>query len=74
MSSSRCDLCLHVDLQAQIVLLVILLGAIANYFIGSFILVENKEPKGFFGYSGQSEQMSSSSGSYPDQFEVQILN
>ncbi|XP_056275589.1 solute carrier family 12 member 2-like isoform X2 [Pseudoliparis swirei] len=39
------------EAKAQIVLLVILLAAIANYFIGSFIAVENKEPKGFFGYS-----------------------
>lgn len=40
--------------QAQIVLLVILLAAIANYFIGSFISIESKEPKGFFGYHCQS--------------------
>ncbi|XP_060927236.1 solute carrier family 12 member 2-like [Limanda limanda] len=40
------------EAKAQIILLIILLGAIANYFIGSFITVENKEPKGFFGYSG----------------------
>ncbi|TNN44247.1 Solute carrier family 12 member 2 [Liparis tanakae] len=39
------------EAKAQIVLLFILLAAIANYFIGSFIAVENKEPKGFFGYS-----------------------
>lgn len=39
--------------QAQIVLLVILLGAIANYFIGSFMSTESKEPKGFFGYHSQ---------------------
>ncbi|XP_038559754.1 solute carrier family 12 member 2-like [Micropterus salmoides] len=38
------------EAKAQIVLLVILLGAIFNYFIGSFISVESKEPKGFFGY------------------------
>uniref|UniRef100_A0AAQ4Q5F2 Solute carrier family 12 member 2 n=1 Tax=Gasterosteus aculeatus aculeatus TaxID=481459 RepID=A0AAQ4Q5F2_GASAC len=36
--------------EAKIVLLVILLAAIANYFIGSFISTESKEPKGFFGY------------------------
>lgn len=40
--------------QAQIVLLVILLGAIANYFIGSFMPTESKEPKGVFGYNSQS--------------------
>lgn len=39
--------------QAQIVLLVILLAAIANYFIGSFMSAESKEPKGFFGYRSQ---------------------
>lgn len=39
--------------QAQIVLLVILLAAIANYFIGSFMSIEDKEPKGFFGYHSQ---------------------
>ncbi|XP_042276253.1 solute carrier family 12 member 2-like [Thunnus maccoyii] len=38
------------EAKAQIVLLVILLGAIANYFIGSFMPTESKEPKGFFGY------------------------
>lgn len=40
--------------QAQIVLLVILLAAIVNYFIGSFMPTESKKPKGFFGYHGQS--------------------
>uniref|UniRef100_A0A8D3CVQ7 Solute carrier family 12 member 2 n=1 Tax=Scophthalmus maximus TaxID=52904 RepID=A0A8D3CVQ7_SCOMX len=39
------------EAKAQIVLLVILLGAIANYFIGSFIPTDSKEPKGFFGYN-----------------------
>nr|AGX01628.1 Na+:K+:2Cl- cotransporter 1b [Monopterus albus] len=38
------------EAKAQLVLLVILLGAIANYFIGSFMPTESKEPKGFFGY------------------------
>ncbi|XP_040897452.1 solute carrier family 12 member 2-like [Toxotes jaculatrix] len=38
------------EAKAQIVLLIILLGAIANYFIGSFMAIESKEPKGFFGY------------------------
>uniref|UniRef100_A0A3Q3J1F2 Solute carrier family 12 member 2 n=1 Tax=Monopterus albus TaxID=43700 RepID=A0A3Q3J1F2_MONAL len=38
------------EAKAQLVLLVILLGAIANYFIGSFMPTERKEPKGFFGY------------------------
>uniref|UniRef100_A0A665V4D0 Solute carrier family 12 member 2-like n=1 Tax=Echeneis naucrates TaxID=173247 RepID=A0A665V4D0_ECHNA len=38
------------EAKAQIVLLIILLGAIANYFIGTFMPVESKEPKGFFGY------------------------
>uniref|UniRef100_A0A3Q1IF20 Solute carrier family 12 member 2 n=1 Tax=Anabas testudineus TaxID=64144 RepID=A0A3Q1IF20_ANATE len=39
------------EAKAQIVLLVILLGAIVNYFIGSFMPTESKEPKGFFGYN-----------------------
>ncbi|XP_059193000.1 solute carrier family 12 member 2-like [Centropristis striata] len=39
------------EAKAQIVLLVILLAAIANYFIGTFMAVESKEPKGFFGYN-----------------------
>ncbi|XP_016898719.1 solute carrier family 12 member 2 isoform X2 [Cynoglossus semilaevis] len=38
------------EAKAQIVLLIILLGAIANYFIGTFMPTESKEPKGFFGY------------------------
>uniref|UniRef100_A0A672ZSE8 Solute carrier family 12 member 2 n=1 Tax=Sphaeramia orbicularis TaxID=375764 RepID=A0A672ZSE8_9TELE len=38
------------EAKAQIVLLVILLAAIGNYFIGSFMATEDKEPKGFFGY------------------------
>uniref|UniRef100_A0A3B3BCR0 Solute carrier family 12 member 2 n=1 Tax=Oryzias melastigma TaxID=30732 RepID=A0A3B3BCR0_ORYME len=38
------------EAKAQIVLLVILLGAIANFFIGTFMPSENKKPKGFFGY------------------------
>uniref|UniRef100_A0A7N8WM32 Solute carrier family 12 member 3 n=1 Tax=Mastacembelus armatus TaxID=205130 RepID=A0A7N8WM32_9TELE len=38
------------EAKAQIVLLVILLGAIVNYFLGSFMPTEHKEPKGFFGY------------------------
>ncbi|KAK7145418.1 hypothetical protein R3I93_013216 [Phoxinus phoxinus] len=39
------------EAKAQIVLLVILAAAIVNYFIGSFIPVESKEPKGFFSYN-----------------------
>ncbi|XP_068166257.1 solute carrier family 12 member 2-like [Antennarius striatus] len=39
------------EAKAQIVLLVILLAAIANYFIGSFMSIESKEPMGFFGYN-----------------------
>ncbi|XP_054629510.1 solute carrier family 12 member 2-like [Dunckerocampus dactyliophorus] len=38
------------EAKAQMVLLVILLGAIGNYFIGSFMATEDKKPKGFFGY------------------------
>ncbi|XP_033827933.1 solute carrier family 12 member 2-like [Periophthalmus magnuspinnatus] len=39
------------EAKAQIVLLVILLAAIVNYFIGTFIPTKSKEPKGFFGYN-----------------------
>uniref|UniRef100_A0A8C7XWI5 Solute carrier family 12 member 3 n=2 Tax=Oryzias sinensis TaxID=183150 RepID=A0A8C7XWI5_9TELE len=38
------------EAKAQIVLLVILLGAIANFFIGTVMPSENKKPKGYFGY------------------------
>uniref|UniRef100_A0A669BE93 Solute carrier family 12 member 2 n=1 Tax=Oreochromis niloticus TaxID=8128 RepID=A0A669BE93_ORENI len=38
------------EAKAQIVLLVILLAAIVNFFFGSFMPSESKEPKGFFGY------------------------
>ncbi|XP_061881166.1 solute carrier family 12 member 2-like isoform X1 [Entelurus aequoreus] len=38
------------EAKAQMVLLVILLGAIVNYFIGSFMTTEDKKSKGFFGY------------------------
>lgn len=39
------------EAKAQIVLLVILLAAIGNYFIGTFMPSTSKEPKGFFGYN-----------------------
>lgn len=39
------------EAKAQIVLLIILLAAIFNYFIGSFISIESKKPEGFFGYN-----------------------
>ncbi|XP_035296030.1 solute carrier family 12 member 2 isoform X3 [Cricetulus griseus] len=38
------------EAKAQIVLLVILLLAIADFVIGTFISLESKKPKGFFGY------------------------
>ncbi|XP_051971596.1 solute carrier family 12 member 2 [Xyrauchen texanus] len=38
------------EAKAQIFLLVILVTAIFNYFIGAFIPVESKEKYGFFGY------------------------
>ncbi|ELW49207.1 Solute carrier family 12 member 2 [Tupaia chinensis] len=38
------------EAKAQIVLLVILLLAIADFVIGTFIPLESKKPKGFFGY------------------------
>ncbi|CAL1568193.1 unnamed protein product [Knipowitschia caucasica] len=40
------------EAKAQIFLLVVLITAIVNYFIGSFISVKAKEPSGFFGYDG----------------------
>ncbi|XP_016115264.1 solute carrier family 12 member 2-like [Sinocyclocheilus grahami] len=41
------------EAKAQIVLMVILVAAICNYFIGSFISLKSKEPQGFFGYNDQ---------------------
>ncbi|KAI1900257.1 hypothetical protein AGOR_G00048130 [Albula goreensis] len=38
------------EAKAQIILLIILITAIFNYFIGSFIPLEFKKPQGFFGY------------------------
>uniref|UniRef100_A0A3Q3DZK0 Solute carrier family 12 member 3 n=1 Tax=Hippocampus comes TaxID=109280 RepID=A0A3Q3DZK0_HIPCM len=38
------------EAKAQIVLLLVLLAAIANYFIGSLIPSQDKKPRGFFGY------------------------
>ncbi|XP_068609282.1 solute carrier family 12 member 2 [Brachionichthys hirsutus] len=38
------------EAKAQIFLLIVLVTAIFNYFIGSFITVESKESVGFFGY------------------------
>ncbi|XP_041914609.1 solute carrier family 12 member 2 [Alosa sapidissima] len=40
------------EAKAQIFLLFILISAIFNYFIGSFIKVESKKAYGFFGYDG----------------------
>lgn len=36
--------------QAQIFLLIILITAIFNYFIGTFIPIDSKKPQGFFSY------------------------
>ncbi|XP_055980376.1 solute carrier family 12 member 2 isoform X2 [Sorex fumeus] len=41
------------EAKAQIVLLVILLLAIADFIIGTFIPLENKKPKGFFSYKAE---------------------
>ncbi|XP_015676880.1 solute carrier family 12 member 2 [Protobothrops mucrosquamatus] len=41
------------EAKAQIVLLVILLIAIADFIIGTFIPFENKKPEGFFGYKAE---------------------
>ncbi|XP_036450460.1 solute carrier family 12 member 2 [Colossoma macropomum] len=40
------------EAKAQIFLLVVLISAIFNYFIGTFIPFESKEKYGFFGYDG----------------------
>ncbi|KAM4614648.1 solute carrier family 12 member 2 [Polymixia lowei] len=40
------------EAKAQIFLLVVLITAIINYFIGTFIPVKSKESMGFFGYDG----------------------
>ncbi|XP_052631218.1 solute carrier family 12 member 2-like isoform X4 [Harpia harpyja] len=40
-------------LKAQIVLLVILILAIGDFVIGTFIPLDNKKPKGFFGYKAE---------------------
>nr|XP_033784861.1 solute carrier family 12 member 2 [Geotrypetes seraphini] len=40
------------EAKAQIVLLIILLLAIGDFIIGTFIPMEDKKPKGFFGYKG----------------------
>uniref|UniRef100_A0A8D0DBP4 Solute carrier family 12 member 2 n=1 Tax=Sander lucioperca TaxID=283035 RepID=A0A8D0DBP4_SANLU len=40
------------EAKAQIFLLVVLVTAIFNYFIGTFIPVQAKESEGFFGYHG----------------------
>uniref|UniRef100_UPI003AAAB7C7 solute carrier family 12 member 2 isoform X2 n=1 Tax=Centroberyx gerrardi TaxID=166262 RepID=UPI003AAAB7C7 len=40
------------EAKAQIFLLIVLITAIINYFIGSFIPVKSKESMGFFGYDG----------------------
>ncbi|XP_004697035.2 solute carrier family 12 member 2, partial [Echinops telfairi] len=41
------------EAKAQIVLLVILLLAIADFIIGTFIPLDSKKPKGFFGYKSE---------------------
>uniref|UniRef100_A0A8C2EDW0 Solute carrier family 12 member 2 n=1 Tax=Cyprinus carpio TaxID=7962 RepID=A0A8C2EDW0_CYPCA len=43
------------EAKAQIFLLFILVTAIFNYFIGTFIPVESKEKFGFFSYDGKNE-------------------
>ncbi|XP_053195973.1 solute carrier family 12 member 2 isoform X1 [Scomber japonicus] len=40
------------EAKAQIFLLIVLIAAIINYFIGTFIPVKSKESLGFFGYDG----------------------
>nr|XP_033951270.1 solute carrier family 12 member 2 isoform X2 [Pseudochaenichthys georgianus] len=38
------------EAKAQIFLLIVLIAAIINYFIGTFIPIKSKEPLGYFGY------------------------
>ncbi|KAL3041279.1 hypothetical protein OYC64_019472 [Pagothenia borchgrevinki] len=38
------------EAKAQIFLLIVLIAAIINYFIGTFIPIKSKEPFGYFGY------------------------
>uniref|UniRef100_A0A672I4U1 Solute carrier family 12 member 2 n=1 Tax=Salarias fasciatus TaxID=181472 RepID=A0A672I4U1_SALFA len=40
------------EAKAQIFLLIVLITAIINYFIGTFIPVKSKQASGFFGYDG----------------------
>ncbi|XP_056287853.1 solute carrier family 12 member 2 isoform X2 [Pseudoliparis swirei] len=40
------------EAKAQIFLLIVLIAAIINYFIGTFIPLKSKEPMGYFGYDG----------------------
>ncbi|XP_031711343.1 solute carrier family 12 member 2 isoform X1 [Anarrhichthys ocellatus] len=40
------------EAKAQIFLLIVLIAAIFNYFIGTFIPLKSKESMGFFGYDG----------------------
>ncbi|XP_041666551.1 solute carrier family 12 member 2 [Cheilinus undulatus] len=40
------------EAKAQIFLLIVLITAIINYFIGTFIPFKSKEPLGYFGYDG----------------------
>nr|AIL54059.1 NKCC1 [Sciaenops ocellatus] len=41
------------EAKAQIFLLIVLITAIINYFIGTFIPLKSKEPTGYFGYDGE---------------------
>lgn len=43
--------------QAQIFLLVVLIAAIINFFIGTFIPLKSKESVGFLGYDGMNTRL-----------------
>lgn len=45
-------------MQAQIFLLFVLITAIINYFIGTFIPFESKKSFGFFGYDSMATSVS----------------
>lgn len=51
------------SVQAQIFLLIVLITAIINYFIGTFIPFESKKSFGFFGYDSMATSVSPHHGS-----------
>lgn len=59
------------SVQAQIFLLIVLITAIVNYFIGTFITIESKKRFGFFGYDGTAASASPRHGAeYQPDFDL----